>query len=94
MINIKQNTCIIFLKLVMKLGILGDKINLTGSGEVSKILGSRKLPRQLEYLPDSRTARFRKLGCHCKDSPVLDTSMGRGNRLRDYRTRIPIRRFE
>ncbi len=38
----------------MQLGSSGDKISLTGSGEVHKLLGSQKLSRRLDCLPDFR----------------------------------------
>ena len=38
----------------MQLGSPGDKISLTGSGEVHKLLGSQKLSRRLDCLPDFR----------------------------------------
>ena len=46
-----------------------DKIGLTGSGEVHNLLGSLKLPRQLEFLPDLILARFRKLECLGETAP-------------------------
>jgi hypothetical protein len=36
----------------MQFDLSGDKISLTGSGEVHKLLGSQKLPRRLDCLPD------------------------------------------
>ncbi len=47
-------TCILLLRLESAIEIIRGYDRLTGSGEVHKILGSQKLPRQKECLPGLR----------------------------------------